>query len=1281
MARVEGVFGARVMSGCRAVRAVGERCGRVDVAERGVSAMSNAGRDAGVVAASEAVFERNCRLLERTSAETVRRVRATPARAEAEFVMTDDGVPTCLLRTADGTRTLASRRRPLAEADRLVSDLDVRTHAGVVLLGFGLGYHARAAAAKLRKTGVMIAIEPDVALLRSVLERVDLSGWFEGTNLAILTDPDDAPALSRVTRGVEGVLGLGVKFLETTPDRQRLGEALDRFAEQFNGVMRAIRSQLMTTMVQVETTLRNSFMNLDRYATSAKLSDLAGACHGRPAVVVSAGPSLQRNLDLLSEPGVRERVVIVAVQTVLKPMLARGIRPHFVTALDHHEISRRFYEGLKPEDVEGVTLVLEPKANPAIAEAFPGKVRFVSSELLDTLLGEELAGKADERDRVHPGATVAHLAYELARHLGADPVMLIGQDLGFTDGQYYAGGAAIHETWGPELNPFRTLEMMEWERIARMRSTLIRTTDVLGRPVYTDEQMHSYLVQFEEHFARDAARGLTTIDATEGGVAKRGTSVMTLGEALVQHASDGSLPTLPARFGAPASGVVDDRKRLARVRARVARVRQDVGRVAALSRETSSLLGKMLGSDQPTINTLIGRVNAIRDEVTSIAPAYGLVHDLNQTGTLRRFRADRLLSLEDGIDAYERQRRQIERDRDNVAWLADAGEQLGRLLDATLKAFDGGAKLTRDMPPSKKIRDEVELGGAVRAGAGAHANAKRARRQIAAVIPVDPARSGLGIPRDLGDTIALGRNALRLTLERLGRCKKIDRVILLATDPERVRALTGGVERTGALPIEILRVERVRTRAHRAVAASRVFAPLSWRGSLGGLTAWDEVFDAAVFAEVFERTGIDAAVPVGDDWALASAELIDAAAQRHREQPKGHPYAFAPAPVGLGALVINRELTASIAHQSAQAGAFGSIGGILGYVPSMPRGDALGRGPCVQTDASLRKLAVRLTADTPIGRALIAGAIEEYEERWLTIGAEKFARHAARRDRVLAGTVPQHVIMELNTGRRTSGQRASWNRDGGDVAERMPMDVELAGRLFRELCAERPDAVVTLDGAGDPLLHPAWREIVAAANEAGVRGLHVRTDLLCEEHEMHDLLAGGVDVVSVDLMGEHCETYRRLMGVDALERARTGVLRLLAARGREGTFPFPWVAPRLTRCDAVYEEIEAFYDRWLSLAGACVIDPLPSALRGQRIAPLPEPGFVRARMERLRCRVLSDGDVPIRFGGWRSGRTMGSVRNEALESIWKRVLARRRERAFRRERAARQPRLSPTAAA
>src|SRR5690606_18334926 len=170
----------------------------------------------------------------------------------------------------------------------------------------------------------------------------------------------------------------------------------------------------------------------------------------------------------------------------------------------------------------------EPRANAAILDAFPGDMRLPGDEFLDTVLHLP----AEARARLTPAATVAHQAYYLARFMGADPVILIGQDLAFTDGQYYAPGAAIHTTWAPELNPFTSLERLEWERIARARGSLIEATDHLGRRVYTDEQMATYRAQCERDFAGDAAKDLLTIDATAGGIRKDHTTPMPLRDAL-----------------------------------------------------------------------------------------------------------------------------------------------------------------------------------------------------------------------------------------------------------------------------------------------------------------------------------------------------------------------------------------------------------------------------------------------------------------------------------------------------------------------------------------------------------------------------------------------------------------------------------------------------------------------------------------------------------------------------------------------------------------------------
>jgi spore coat polysaccharide biosynthesis protein SpsF (cytidylyltransferase family) len=1194
------------------------------------------------------LLERNCRLLEAMTPETAAAVREAQPSPHAEFLMTDDGVPSCVLRTPEGVRTLVSRRRPLAEAERLAEQIDPVEHAGVVFLGFGLGYHARAAAKKLRKTGVLIAIEPDVPLLRAVLERVDLSTWFGTTNLAILTDPDDGPALSRVTRGVEGILGLGVKFVETTADRQRIGEAADRFAERFSEVMRAIRSQLLTTMVHVETTLRNSLMNADRYAAGRRLRDLHDAARGHPAIVVSAGPSLQRNLALLEDPRVRDTHVIIAVQTVLKPMLERGIKPHFVCALDHHEISKRFYEGLTADDVEGVTLVVEPKANPAIADAFPGEIIFTHSDMLHRVLGEQLAGKPDPRDAVDPGATVAHLAYHLARHIGADPVALIGQDLGFTDGQYYAPGAAIHETWGPELNPFRTLEMLEWERIVRARATLIEATDHLGRRVYTDEQMHSYLVQFEERFTRDERAGLTTIDATEGGVAKRGTVQRTLAQTLRDATTTLPEPLCQAR---PRAEVTT-----AALREHIRNVRAGVGRVGAISRECAGLLKKMSGADTKEINRLIGRVNTLKDEVVKIRPAYELVHDLNQTGTLNRFKADRAIALAEALDPHERQRRQIDRDRTNVEWLADAAEQLGRLLEATLETLNGAPRLTRDLPPSDRAR-----------AASGEATVRREPVRIGVVIPIDFDCSGLGITRSLESPVAEDLTALGCTLERVAAARSIDRVVLLTTDPERTRSLVP--TRAGGAPIEILPVQSVRDPSHPAIAAARAFSPVSWRGGLAGLTCHDEVASPAVLAEAMERAQLDAAIPVDADWALVAPELIDAVADRHREQPAGHPYAFAPAPVGLGVALMSRSLAHDLARQAQTGAAFATFAGVLGYVPSIPRADALGRGPCVQTDARARALGVRFTADTQAGRKLLRRIIDDLGDDWRRATLEQCARAAEGHPRALAGDVPQHVIVELNTGRRTSGARAEWYRSGGEVDERPPLDVDRAAKLFEQLGRARPDCVCTLAGAGDPLLHPRWRDVIASARDRGIRAIHLRTDLVTSDQNAEALLNSGADVISVDLMADSRDTYRAIMGIDAFDRVRDQLAQMLQARRRIGAVWHPWIVPRLTRCDATYAEIERFYDRWLATAGACLLDALPEAIGGQRIAPLPLPASVRGRMDRLRCRVLSDGGVTVGYDGWSARGVAGSIYDEPIERIWQRLTTVRYQRATRRTRA------------
>jgi hypothetical protein len=285
-------------------------------------------------------LEANLAALGQRSARAASQIRAAAPRTDVKWVVGADGAASGSV--GDPPRQLASLRAPLAEADKFAASIDIAASACVVVRGFGLGHHVGALARRLKQHGAVIVFEPDVGLLRAVLERIDCVAWLRVCDIAIVIDPEDTGAIAAAVSGIEAVLAAGTVLTDHPPSKARLGTSSDRFGEQFTTVMKAVRTNVVTTLVQVDITVKNLLMNMAWYATAPGVSDLANVCKGRPAVVVSAGPSLRRNIDLLSRPGVRDRVVIIAVQTVLKTLLAKGIKPHFVTALDYHEISRRF---------------------------------------------------------------------------------------------------------------------------------------------------------------------------------------------------------------------------------------------------------------------------------------------------------------------------------------------------------------------------------------------------------------------------------------------------------------------------------------------------------------------------------------------------------------------------------------------------------------------------------------------------------------------------------------------------------------------------------------------------------------------------------------------------------------------------------------------------------------------------------------------------------------------------------------------------------------------------
>lgn len=606
-------------------------------------------------------YLRNLRALYRADPVLASRIDELPFAQAAALEPARSGEATARILADDGKPLYVhSRYEPADEARRFVAAQlatdttpNENTHsdaASVVLCGLGLGYHVAALEAALHRP-LIVVIERDLSMLKSALCVSDFSGLLDRGRLLLLT-ADDRVELTARLKPHQTTIMLGCRVL-ALPHTARCGAEFYARARAVVADFAAVGRMHLTTLLRnARITARNIAMNLPTYLDHPGVEALEGRARGFPAILVAAGPSLARNVDQLA--ALQDRAVLIAVQTVYKPLLARGIDPHFVTSLDFHEVSRRFFSDLpRPSRA---ALVAEPKATWHVPDCFPGPRHLLHAGLIDDLLLE----CAPRRGRLRAGTTVAHLSFYLAEHLGCDPIILIGQDLAYCDGLYYPPGLPIERIWQPEMSRFQTIEMKQWERVARGRPIFKKVRDIHGREVYTDEQLFTYAEQFQADFRACRAR---VIHAGEGGMRLDGCEIVTLRDAAARHC----VKTLPATLFEPVPlGPSRSSARQAAIRALDA-CAEELRAVREIAREMSELLRRLAELlDAPDkFNRVVGRVDELRLAMQRHERIYRIVVEVSQQAELRRVSADRQFDDEED-ESVESARRRLRRDREFV---------------------------------------------------------------------------------------------------------------------------------------------------------------------------------------------------------------------------------------------------------------------------------------------------------------------------------------------------------------------------------------------------------------------------------------------------------------------------------------------------------------------------------------------------------------------------------------------------------------------------------------
>ncbi len=453
-------------------------------------------------------LDRNLELLAHRKPGLARAIRAAESD-QVEIVTGPKGHST----VSENGVLLASAYDPIREGERLAVEIARQPVDLLVAVGFGLGHHL--AAFREHNRCPMLVYEPSLARVRAALSVAPAHRWLDDDDLVVTADPEELrqQIARRYVPGLRIEVYPHPSLLRLDPGAVQ--EAVDRVAR----VKDSIDVASATRQVMMQDWAEATVANARHLVQTPSLEVLKGSFEAKAAVICAAGPSLSKQLPVLREH--RDRVLVIAIGQSLRALRGAGIEPDLVHMVDSQDVAHQLLEA---GETRSLDLVIPPQTHASVFEV-PVRRRwmaFQSSNPFGCWIGAQLG----HRSFLPSGGTVVQCSVHLARELGCDPILLIGQDLAFTDGQLYAAGSAYDQVGFRQTSDGR-FEYTNVEGKLRalgranpeqgMGGDLILVEGFDGGTVATNQAYASFLDHYRDIGATLRLEGTDLVNCTEGG--------------------------------------------------------------------------------------------------------------------------------------------------------------------------------------------------------------------------------------------------------------------------------------------------------------------------------------------------------------------------------------------------------------------------------------------------------------------------------------------------------------------------------------------------------------------------------------------------------------------------------------------------------------------------------------------------------------------------------------------------------------------------------------------
>ncbi|MCR4821890.1 MAG: DUF115 domain-containing protein [Treponema sp.] len=412
-------------------------------------------------------------------------------KAPLELLPSKQGLPTA----KDEGKFLHSAYNPLREGEasaRAVKS-SLKDCWGAAFFSFGLGY-SLISYAELFPQDTLIIVENDIRYFFTALSLLDWTPVFKVQKciLALGAGLDSVVALLEEAGGFNHIA------LSESP--AQTGHSSDYFQALHSLIERNKRkAQINASTLEKFSSLwlKNTCRNISFLNELQGINIFKDSCPQElPAFILAAGPSLEEALPHLAK--IKERALLIAVDTALRACLRAGVEADFILLTDPQYYAWRHIAGLSsPSSI----LITESAAYPSVFR-FKCKKIIMCASLFP--LGQYIESAIGSKGTLVAGGSVSTTAWEFARFIGAKEIYFSGLDLGYPSFQTHIKGSTFEENIHTKSKRLSPAEKSASSLL--FAAGISKEKDYGGREILTDSKMKMFAWWFEskaEEFKND----------------------------------------------------------------------------------------------------------------------------------------------------------------------------------------------------------------------------------------------------------------------------------------------------------------------------------------------------------------------------------------------------------------------------------------------------------------------------------------------------------------------------------------------------------------------------------------------------------------------------------------------------------------------------------------------------------------------------------------------------------------------------------------------------------